>query len=444
MYLPESVTFCIRRLEEAGFEAYAVGGCVRDALLGLTPQDYDLCSNALPAQISQVFADFNQVHNGEKHGTVGIIVDEQVYEITTFRKEGTYSDTRHPDWVEFVSAVEEDLARRDFTVNAMAYHPQRGLIDPFGGQADLKKHILRTVGDPHVRFSEDALRILRGVRFAVRYALTPDHATMDAMEDEAYQMEHLAPERIYSELCKLLPLVNAADLLRFAPVITTAIPELAPCVGFQQHSPHHRFDVFTHIAYVVENSPATLVSRWAALLHDCGKPATFTQDENGRGHFYGHDAAGGRIADAALHRLKAPTKLREQVVFLIEHHMTQWEPDKRLIRRRLGKYGAETVQQLLSLQDADFHSKGVNSDTTNLPQIRELLQEVLTEDACFSLKDLALTGNDLLRAGFSPCPAMGQLLSYLLRQVQDEVLPNEEEALLKEAMQVKNRFFAAE
>lgn len=440
MYLPNSVISCIRRLEDAGFEAYVVGGCVRDALLGLTPQDYDLCTSAPPQEIRRVFSDFPQVHNGEKHGTVGVLLDDQMYEITTFRTEGTYSDTRHPDWVKFVTHIEEDLARRDFTVNAMAYTPAKGLIDPYGGQADLSKHILRTVGSPSVRFSEDALRILRGVRFSVRYDLTPEHATMDAMEDEAYQLEHLAKERIFSELCKLLPLISAADLLRFAPVITAVIPELAPCVGFQQHSPHHKFDVFTHIAHVVENSPRTLVSRWAALLHDVGKPAAFTQDADGRGHFYGHAPIGAQIADQVLQRLKAPTKLREQVVFLIAHHMDDWEPDKKLIRRRLGKYGAETVQLLLSLQQADFGSKGVCSDVTNLPQVCEVLQEVLEEEACFSLKDLAVTGRDLLSAGFAPGPGLGKLLTYLLQQVQDERIPNEKAPLLEEAQHVKSQF----
>jgi len=214
MVLPEAVLYCISRLNKAGFDAYCVGGCVRDSLLGIVPHDYDLCTNATPEKIRQVFADHALVLAGEKHGTVGVVIDRQVYEITTFRTEGGYQDSRHPDWVTFVPTVEEDLSRRDFTVNAIAYSPEKGYIDPFGGQRDLSSHVLRAVGDPTTRFTEDALRILRGVRFAVRFALTPEPATEKAMTALAPALDKIARERIFDELCKLLPTVKAADLLR--------------------------------------------------------------------------------------------------------------------------------------------------------------------------------------------------------------------------------------
>ena len=434
MKLPEYVGHCVRRLENAGFAAYAVGGCVRDALLGIEPHDYDLCTAASPEQTQAVFEHEKLVLAGLKHGTVGIITPEGVVETTTFRTEGGYADARHPDWVKFVPTVEEDLARRDFTVNAMAWSPARGLADPFGGQTDLKNRILRAVGDPERRFREDALRILRGVRFAVRFGLTVEPETEKAMFRLAPLMEKLARERVFDELCKLLPLVTAEDLIRFAPVLTAVIPELAPMVGFDQHSPHHAYDIYTHTAHVVENTPPDLVLRWAALLHDTGKVPTFTRDETGRGHFYGHAKESAAIADAVLRRLKAPTELREQVTELIGLHMTRLEPDKKVIRRWLGRLGSETMDSLLTFQKADMVSKGVSKDSEMAQHLhlRDLVAQVQAEDACLGLRDLAINGNDLKSLGYEG-KAIGACLARLLDAVLDERLPNEREALLEDA-----------
>lgn len=434
MKLPEYVGHCVRRLENAGFAAYAVGGCVRDALLGIEPHDYDLCTAASPEQTQAVFEHEKLVLAGLKHGTVGIITPEGVVETTTFRTEGGYADARHPDWVKFVPTVEEDLARRDFTVNAMAWSPARGLADPFGGQTDLKNRILRAVGDPERRFREDALRILRGVRFAVRFGLTVEPETEKAMFRLAPLMEKLARERVFDELCKLLPLVTAEDLIRFAPVLTAVIPELTPMVGFDQHSPHHAYDIYTHTAHVVENTPPDLVLRWAALLHDTGKVPTFTRDETGRGHFYGHAKESAAIADAVLRRLKAPTELREQVTELIGLHMTRLEPDKKVIRRWLGRLGSETMDSLLTFQKADMVSKGVSKDSEMAQHLhlRDLVAQVQAEDACLGLRDLAVNGNDLKSLGYEG-KAIGACLARLLDAVLDERLPNEREALLEDA-----------
>lgn len=438
MFLPESVLLCIHTLEQAGFEAYAVGGCVRDSLLGLTPHDYDLCTNAAPADTARLFSQYTLIRSGEKHGTIGVVIQQEVFEITTFRTEGGYKDSRHPDWVRFVTNIEEDLSRRDFTVNSMAYNPSRGYIDPFGGQQDLQNHVLRTVGDPQARFSEDALRILRGVRFAVRYALTPEEETLRAMKTQAPLMDNLARERVFEELCKLLPLVTLQDLQAYIPVLTQVLPPLAPCVGFLQHTPHHRYDVFTHTAHVVSATPPSLPLRFAALLHDCGKPISFYMDENGRGHFKGHASVSAEIAEDLLTQLKAPTALRERVVFLIAHHMTPLEPDKRLLRRWLGKYGEEALLELLTLQEADFHSKGTGEESSQFQILRGFLQEVLSEEACFTIRDLAINGNDLQNLGFAPGPQMGRCLQTLLEQVQDELLPNEKQALLSAATNFNN------
>ena len=308
MIIPEYVLSCLNRLENAGFQAYIVGGCVRDSLLGLEPQDYDMTTSALPEETEALFSDHNLVLAGKKHGTVGVVTSGGVVEITTFRTEGGYDDNRHPEWVKFVPSIEEDLARRDFTVNAMAWSPTRGFADPFGGQKDLDAGILRAVGDPVKRFQEDSLRILRGLRFAARYGLRMEEATRQAMFSQRQLMDNLARERVFEEICKLLMAITDPQMLvSFGPILAAVIPELQPMLGFDQRSPHHAYDVFTHTAHVVTGVPADLTLRWAALLHDVGKVPTFTQDATGRGHFYGHAQASAEMADAILMRLKAPT-----------------------------------------------------------------------------------------------------------------------------------------
>ena len=437
MYLPESIVQCINALEKAGFAAYVVGGCVRDACLGLTPQDYDMCTSATPEQTEAVFAGKRLVLAGKKHGTIGVLTDSGVVEITTFRTEGSYKDNRHPDWVQFVTDVESDLARRDFTVNAMAYSPTRGYADPFGGREDLKKGVLRAVGNPEKRFQEDSLRILRGVRFAVRFGLKVDPATEKAMFSQAHLMDNLARERVFEELCKLLPLVSAEDLQRFAPILAAVIPELKPMIGFDQRSPHHGYDLYTHTAYVVEGVPGDLPLRWAALLHDIGKIPTFTLDETGRGHFFNHAPKGAEMAEEILRRLKAPNALREQVVLLIDKHMMWLVPEKKQLRRQMGQLGSETVYQILSLQQADNSSKGTAKSEENEKyiQILDVLEEIRSEDGCLSLKDLTVNGNDLIKIGFTG-RSIGVMLNWLLDQVMEETLPNERGVLLAWAEKV--------
>ena len=440
MFLPKNIQNCIDLLEASGFSAYAVGGCVRDACLGRTPHDYDLCTNAWPSQTEAVFRDFRLVLAGEKHGTVTVITEDGPVEITTFRTEGGYRDNRHPDWVKFVPDIEGDLARRDFTVNAMAYSPKRGFADPFGGREDLRNHVLRAVGDPEARFQEDSLRILRGVRFAARFGLTPEEHTMQAMLSQAGLMENLARERVFEELCKLLLVAKAEDITRFAPILAAVIPELAPMIGFDQHSPHHAYDLITHTAHVVEGVPAELPLRWAALLHDTGKVTTFTLDATGRGHFYGHARDSAAIADAVLHRLKAPTALREEVVTLIGRHMTRLQPDRKFLRRLVSKYGFPLVEAQLALQQADMGSKGTAEDNGSavFAETRRLLADLKAEDACLSLKNLAVNGNDLMALGFQG-KAIGACLNQLLELVVEERLPNEKRALLDYAAGLDRR-----
>ena len=435
MEIPSDVRFCINTLENAGHEAYCVGGCVRDFLLGKTPHDFDLCSDALPDRIEALFSGFPLVLAGKKHGTVGVVMPSGVVEITTYRTEGGYGDHRRPDWVAFVPELRQDLARRDFTVNAMAFSPSRGLQDPFGGAADLKKGILRAVGDPETRFREDALRILRGVRFACQFGLEPEIETEAAMEKCAGLLDGLARERVFEELSRLLPAADADKLVRFAPVLTRAIPELAPMVGFDQRSPHHRYDLYTHTAQVTAGVPGDVTLRWTALLHDLGKIPCFTLDETGRGHFKGHAKVGAALADEVLRRLKAPTALRQRVTLLIELHMTRLMPEKKLLKRYLSRWGEETVMQLLALQRSDMGGKGTDEgDDGYFDRVQVLLEQIRSEGQCLTLRELAVNGNDLKALGLEG-RQIGDTLRALLEAVVEERLPNNREALLGEVRQ---------
>lgn len=435
LQIPDYVESVIQPIRQAGFPVYAVGGCVRDSLLGLRPHDYDLCTGALPDQVAAIFPDHDLVTAGQKHGTTGVVTFQGIVEVTTFRREGTYSDGRHPDSVTFVSGLREDLARRDFTVNAMAWAPDSGLQDPFGGREDLQNRVLRAVGDPETRFREDGLRILRGVRFALRFGLTPEAETLRAMLSCAPLLDRVSQERIYAEMNGILPLLTVGSMALYAPILTRVIPELEPMVGFDQHSPHHAYDLYTHTAHVVEAVPGNdLCLRWAALLHDVGKTATFTRDETGRGHFYGHASAGAEMADRILRRLTMPGGLREQTVLLIAQHMTRLTPDRKSVRRAVHRFGRLGVEQILTLQQADMGSKGTgeNQGDTTFARIREILSRLDQEAALPTLRDLAVNGRDLLALGLTG-PAIGQTLDRLLEQVVEESLPNDREALLTAA-----------
>ena len=434
MTLPEQIVRCLQMLESAGYAAYLVGGCVRDDLMGIPPQDFDLCTAALPEQTAAVFAGIPQDLTGVRHGTVKLLMEGMEVEITTFRREGSYQDNRHPDWVEFVPDIREDLARRDFTVNAIAYSPSRGYVDPFGGRADLQSGILRCVGEPKKRFREDALRILRGMRFAARFGFSVEEETLAAMIALAPLTDSLARERVYEELSGFLLKAGVEDLQRFAPVLSQIIPELAPTVGFLQYSPHHAYDVFTHTAYVTGAVPADPALRWAALLHDIGKVPCFTRDETGRGHFKGHAQVGARMADTVLQRLRAPAGVREEAVWLIEHHMYVLQPEETTLRRWLSRYGRERVERMFCLQEADMRGKGTSEHehSSRYPRLRALLEELDAREGRFTLKSLAVNGSDLMELGLRG-KQIGDCLNRLLEQVLSGTLPNEKAALLQAA-----------
>ena len=433
MYIPNTVLELMDRLEDRGHECCCVGGCVRDWLMGIEPHDYDCCTAATPEEMLEIFADRQLVLAGLKHGTVGVVTEDGVVEITTYRTEGGYADARHPDWVKFVRSLREDLARRDFTVNAMAYSPRRGLSDPFGGREDLQRGLLRAVGEAQQRFREDALRILRGLRFAARFGFQIEEQTRAAMDAEIEGLNALARERVMTELTGFLLAARADDLTNAANLLCRCIPELTATVGFDQKNPHHIHDVFGHIAQVVEAVPPTPELRLAALLHDIGKPDVFTLDEQGVGHFYGHASVSADLADAILLRLKASNALREEVVFLIRHHMDHYLPEEKTARRLLSRHGLQRLERLLDLQAADLGGKGTDAPDASLrelEQLRQLLRTLASQEGALTLKTLAVSGRDLMALGFAPGPELGKTLNALLEKVLAGELPNEKAALL--------------
>lgn len=439
--LPRAAAMIIKRLNAHGHQAYAVGGCVRDSLLGIRPNDWDICTSALPEEMQAIFRDQHVVETGLKHGTLTVVIDHEPYEVTTFRVDGEYTDHRHPDAVTFVADVREDLARRDFTVNAMAYHPETGLVDAFGGQEDLVAGVIRCVGGPERRFDEDALRILRAMRFASTYGFSIEEHTARAVHTLKATLADVAAERIRVELGKLLCGKGAGRILRdYHDVITTVLPQLAPMAGFEQHTPFHRYDVWEHTVRGVEAVPPSEVLRLTMLLHDSGKPAAFTMDENGVGHAHGHQKISRQIAEKVLTALRVDNATHDRVLTLVECHDWPLSTERTLLKRRLNKFGEEALWQLIDVQRADAMGKGtltVEEIETRIGAIRKALQELIDSNPCVTLKDLAVRGGDLIQAGVGKGKAIGQCLDYLLTEVMAERLDNDRQALLSAAKRWK-------
>ncbi len=432
MDIPEAVQNVLETLEAAGHEAWCVGGCVRDSLLGRVPGDWDVTTNALPGEVLAVFGG-RALPTGLKHGTVTVKSEGESVEVTTYRVDGVYLDHRRPESVSFTRSIDEDLARRDFTVNAIAVNLRGELRDPFGGREDLKYGDLRCVGDPDRRFQEDALRILRGMRFAAVLGLDEDDATERAIDRNRELLRDIAPERIQVELLKLLCGPYAKQALDNHPqVIGVFWPEVLPMLHFDQRNIHHCYDVWEHSTVALANTPPNPALRCAALLHDVGKPNSFTLDENGVGHFYGHASISCRLTDAMLQRLKFSTALREQILRLVEWHDRLIYPTAKGLRRALRLLGETDLRLLLDLKRADnlAQASDFRGRQEEISHAERILSQLLEEDACFSLKHLAVRGSDLLTLGLSG-PAVGAMLNRLLDQVVDGELPNERDALLR-------------
>lgn len=441
--IPAHALTVVERLERYGYEAYVVGGCVRDSLLGRCPKDWDVCTNALPEEVLRVFKRFHVIKTGLQHGTVTVMVNHEPVEVTTFRIDGAYTDNRHPDSVNFVSRVEEDLARRDFTINAMAYNPTRGLVDAFDGQTDLKAGVIRCVGEPDARFNEDGLRILRALRFAARYNFGIETETAYSIHRNRHLLENVSVERIFTELKGILIGEGILGMMQaFPDVFAIIIPELAPTIGFEQHNPHHLYDVWTHTAHAVQAAPADEVIRLALLLHDIAKPATFTRGEDGKGHFYGHGTKGADLARHIMHHLKSDTATLDKVVTLVREHDNTLPTTAPGMRRAIGRLGLDTLHQLMAVKQADMDAQSTHERPRKQAALREarlLLEEVLEGTPAYTVGDLALAGRDLIAMGLKPGPAMGNLLKTLLAEVQDETIPNTREGLTPRAQQLINQ-----
>ena len=435
--LPDYALAAIESLESQGHEAWCVGGCVRDAILGRDVNDYDIATAARWEESERILnaAGFAVHRTGTKHGTVTATCKGNAIEVTTYRTDGAYSDGRHPDSVAFVQSIGEDLIRRDFTMNALAYHPGRGLLDCCGGLADLQAGVIRVVGDPVKRFAEDGLRILRGCRFASQLGFSIDGTTLQAMKAHKIRLAGISIERIAHELDALLLGNHVHDaLVETVDVLAAVMPEIAACRGFEQHTPYHIYDVWEHTAWVVQRSPATRLGRWAALLHDIGKPgACFFEGD--RAHFYGHAELSVILAKSVLGRLPVSSAFADKVLTLVRIHDDQIAATPRSVRRALARLDGdvELLRALIGLKRADALAQSeLSAPRVELAEALErTLDEVLASDSAFTIAQLAVNGHDVIGLGIPKGPAVGKALEEALEAVMEERVPNERTALLE-------------
>lgn len=438
--LPGKVKDIITAIEDAGYEAYAVGGCIRDSVLGRIPDDWDIATSAKPDKIKELFK--RTVDTGIKHGTVTVLMDKEAFEVTTYRIDGEYEDSRHPKAVTFTSDIVEDLKRRDFTVNAMAYNDSRGLVDVFGGIEDIRKKVIRCVGDPRERFFEDALRIMRAVRFSAQLGYTIDGETKEAIEEMAENLQNISAERIRTELIKLL-ISPHPDYLRtcYETGITKVIlPEFDRCMETPQKNPHHIYSVGEHTLRSLQGVEADKVLRLTMLFHDMGKPETKTTDNKGVDHFYNHEAAGESIAKLVLRRLKFDNDTVDKVSKLVYYHDHDMPTSAGGIRRAVHKIGEDIFPYLFSVNRADIHAQSSylrEDKLKTLAEAEEIYKQVLEAQECVSLKTLAVTGKDLMDEGMAPGREMGEVLQRLLEAVLEDPALNTKEELLKYARRIK-------
>ena len=454
--LPAPALRVLRALEAAGLEAWVVGGWVRDALRGAPCHDVDICCAGAWEENGRALeaAGIRVIESGTRFGGITAVCDGERIEVTTYRLDGFYTDGRHPDEVTRATCVEDDLARRDFTVNAMAWHPERGLLDRYDGAGDLARGVIRAVGEPRRRFEEDALRMLRAVRFACRLDFAMDPATARALADCAPLLDAVARERVGWELDGILATGHGGDaLIRYPELMCAAIPELAACRGFDQHSRYHAFDVYDHIARVLTvagelararidggdpDRPPSASLMWAALLHDIAKPECFTLDDRGNGHFYGHPERGARTAETIMRRLSCSTELTRDACLIIRHHDRPLRAERTDLLRLLGLFtgeGLDTVRlvnELFDIKRADTLGKAPSCFyyVDEIERMREMVRELLANHEAYSLQTLALGGRDLIAAGVKPGPRIGVLLRRALDGVVDGVVANDRTELL--------------
>lgn len=435
--VPEKAEYIIDTITKAGYEAYVVGGCVRDSILGRKPQDWDITTSAKPEQVKVLFP--RTIDTGLQHGTVTVMLDKEGFEVTTYRIDGEYEDGRHPKEVTFTPNLEEDLKRRDFTINAMAYNRTAGLVDIFGGIDDIEAGIIRCVGNPIERFSEDALRMLRAVRFSAQLGYEIEESTGDAIRELAPTLEKISAERIQAELVKLVT-SSHPDYLRKAfelGITKVFFPELDAAMETEQNHPHHMYSVGEHILHSLMYTEPDKVLRLTMLFHDIGKPEALTVDEKGITHFYGHASISAEMAKKIMRRLKFDNSTIYMVGKLVSFHDygNDVDPDLRIVRRAVNKIGEDAFPELFSVKRADFFAQSSYQRKEKLDRVskwQQLYEEIKEKEQCVSLKGLAVTGSDLIAAGIQPGKEIGDILQQLLEKVLEEPGMNTREQLLAE------------
>ncbi len=441
--MPENARKLIAKLNAGGFDAHVVGGCVRDSLMGITPHDWDICTAATPDQMKNCFQDLHVIETGIQHGTLTVMLENEPFEVTTYRIDGEYLDNRRPEEVVFVHDLREDLSRRDFTINAMAYNDTSGLVDPFGGEADLQSKIIKCVGEPDKRFNEDALRLIRALRFSSVFGFDIASATGDSIHKNRQLLNNIAAERINAELGRLLCGSGVLSVLRdYADVVGVFIPEIVSLIGFEQVNPYHIFDVWEHTIRSVAKAPDNLIIRLAMLLHDIGKPSCFTKDNAGIGHFYGHPDRSAELANTILKRLRYDNRTAETVKILIKYHDTKINSSTNCVKRLLNKMGPQTLDLLLEMKLADYSAQNpvyFEERALVINSFRAVLDRVLEEAQCFALKDLAIDGRDLIEIGIPQGTEIGVMLKALLDMVMSEAVENKKEILLKTVKMIKDQ-----
>lgn len=434
--LPEDVKLIIESLEQAGYEAYAVGGCVRDTLLGKEPNDWDITTNALPEQMKKIFK--RTIDTGIQHGTITVLIGKNTYELTTYRIDGEYEDNRHPKQVEYTTSLIEDLKRRDFTINAMAYNDSVGIVDEFDGVADLENGVIRCVGNARERFSEDALRMMRALRFAAQLGYSIEENTITAIRELCGNLSTISVERINAELTKLLVSPNPGMLrLAYATgVLSVILPQLAELMEVEQNNPHHCYTIGEHIIHSVEEIEADRVLRYAMLFHDLGKGKTKTTDENGIDHFHGHPEISAQMANTIMHDLHFDNDTIAKVRILVKNHDRDIIPKDKYVRRAMNDLGEGMLPLLLKVETADFMAQSTykrEQKQAVVDELWEVYNRVVENQDGIYIKDLAISGSDLIAIGVKPGPVIGKILEELLEEVLDNPECNTREYLLKSA-----------
>ncbi len=440
--IPKDVKLILNILNDNNYEAYVVGGCVRDSILNRSPNDWDICTSAKVEDMIDIFiaAGYEVIPTGIKHGTITVVINKNTYEVTTFRIDGEYSDSRHPDYIEFTTDIVADLSRRDFTINAIAYNPKTGIVDPFLGLADIENKFIKCVGNPQDRFSEDALRILRAIRFSCQLDFTIEPDTYCCIKDMYRKLEAISQERITAELNKMIMCDSFyQNFIDMPELFSFIIPELEPCVNFNQNNPHHNHTVYDHIAYAISYAPKDLITKLALLFHDIGKPNCKTDDENGISHYYGHAVESELIADTVMKRMKYDNDTRQAVVELVKYHDSTVTARHNAIKKWLNKIGEHQLRRLIKIRIADVLAQKLDYKDDriyNANMVSNIIDEVIAQESCFLLKDLKVSGKQLLAIGFKEGPQIGQVLAKLLQLVIDDDIENDEKILLEKAKEL--------